>query len=233
MAYNLALVEDHDVLRGLIAEALAERGHAVSAFSCAEDLDELDSVAPIDIFLLDLNLPGEDGLTLSKRLRAAYPLAGIIMVTARVDLADRIIGYDSGADLYMPKPIEIDELCAAVESLGRRRKAQERLLSSELESQFTLNQTTLILSKSEQQSVALTPAEAQMINAFVKAPGQRLATWQVVQALGADPEQQSKGSLEVRITRLRKKLLQIGAHAGCIEAVRGEGYQLCIPLVLV
>lgn len=233
MAYNLALVEDHDVLRNLIAEALTERGHKVSAFSSAEDLDELGSVAPIDIFLLDLNLPGEDGLTLSKRLRAAYPLAGIIMVTARVDLADRITGYDSGADLYMPKPIEIDELCAAVESLGRRRNAHGRLISAESENQFTLNQTTLILSKSNEQSVALTPAEAQIINAFAKAPGQRLATWQVVQALGADPEQQSKGSLEVRITRLRKKLLQIGAHAGCIEAVRGEGYQLCIPLVLI
>ena len=81
---NVVLVEDHDVLRQLLTQALEEAHHAVVALSCAEELEDVAAGQPVDVFLVDLNLPGEDGLSLTERLRAAYPLAGII-ITLRLE----------------------------------------------------------------------------------------------------------------------------------------------------
>lgn len=226
---NLVVVEDHELLRSLICQALAQRGHQVVGLSCAEDVDSLSSVDPVDIFLVDLNLPGEDGLTLTHRLKRVYPSCGVIMVTARSDLADRVAGYDSGADIYMPKPIEVEELCAAVDSLARRMAISH----SVKDSAFELDQQALQISAPDGQVVSLSAAETQILNGFARVASQRLAIWQLLQTLDTDLDQVTKASLEVRIARLRKKLISIGAPLGCIESVRGEGYQLCIPIRVI
>lgn len=126
---NVVLVEDHDIVRQLLQQVLEEAGHQVVGLSCAEELEDEADGLPIDIFLIDLNLPGEDGLSLTERLRAAYPLAGLIVVTARSSLDDKIESYARGADLYLSKPVEAPELCAAIASLGRRRQSVGALMA--------------------------------------------------------------------------------------------------------
>lgn len=228
---NIVLVEDHDILRMMLQQALEESGHQVVALSCAEELEDEAGGRPVDIFLIDLNLPGEDGLSLTERVRTAYPLAGLIIVTARSRLEDKLEGYARGADLYLSKPLEVPELCAAVAALGKRRQRVDGLMAQQ--QTFTLSQQQMTLTKTGQVPVHLTAAESSMLVAFSRAPGQRVAYWQIAETLGLDLKNYPKSSLEVRIVRLRKKLIEAGAEAGCIEAVRRHGYQLCIPVQVV
>ena len=183
------------------------------------------------MFLIDLNLPGENGFSLTRRLRDAYPLAGLIIVTARSGLNDKLEGYAQGADLYMSKPLEVPELCAAVAALGRRRQRVQEVM--EQRQAYTLSQQQLTLTRSGRTPVNMSAAEIAMLVTFARAPGQRVAYWQIAESLGLDPQTYPKSALEVRIVRLRKKLVDAGAQSSCIEAVRGHGYQLCIALTLV
>jgi DNA-binding response OmpR family regulator len=228
---NIVLVEDHDILRLLLKQALEEAGHHVVALSCAEELEDEAGGLPVDVFLFDLNLPGEDGLSLTERVRAAYPLAGLIVVTARSRLQDKLEGYARGADLYLTKPLEVPELCAAVAAMGRR---SQRIDSLRTEQQsMTLSQLQMNLSKTGHTPVHLSASETAIVIAFSRAPGQRVAYWQIAETLGLDLQNYAKANLEVRIVRLRKKLIEAGAVDSCIEAVRGYGYQLCIAVQVV
>ena len=230
---NIVLVEDHDILRQMVQQALEEAGHRVVALSCAEELEDVAGGQPADVFLIDLNLPGEDGLSLTERVRAAYPLAGLIVVTARSGLNDKLEGYARGADLYLSKPIEVPELCAAVAAMGRRRQRVDSLLQDQDTHRFTLHQQHMRIGKNGQTEIALSASEISILVAFSRAPGQRIAYWQIAETLGLDLETYAKASLEVRIVRLRKKLVDAGAGSHCLEAIRGHGYQLCMAVQLV
>lgn len=227
---NIVLVEDHDVLRQILAQALEEAGHRVTALSCAEELEDVAGGSPADIFLIDLNLPGEDGFSLTERVRTAYPLAGLIVVTARSALEDKLEGYARGADIYLTKPLEVPELCATVAAMGRRRRRFDLATVAQQQHMFTLSQQQMTLEKTGLEPVNLTPAETAMLVTFSRAPGQRVAYWQIAETLGLDLQTYPKSSLEVRIVRLRKKLIEAGADANCLESIRNHGYQLCIPI---
>lgn len=231
-ALNIVVVEDHDSLRWLIVQALTETGHAARGLGSAEELQDFADHGAVDIFLLDLNLPGEDGLQLSKRLRAAFPLVGIIMVTARAESDDRVLGYEHGADLYLSKPFEVKELLAAVAALGRRKSLEQSSAQGPGAGHYMLNyRNMLFVGPDNLRSVSLTAAEVQLLVALVRAPAQRLDTWQLIESLGLAIDSNARGNLEVRLTRLRKKLVeQVGAPKNCLESIRREGYQLCISL---
>lgn len=117
---NIVVVEDHALLREVTVAALRELGHQVQGVDSAEALPDVLQSFAAQIVLLDLNLPGEDGVSLAQRLRRANPVLGIIMVTARAALNDKLAGYASGADLYLSKPTSVEELGAAIEALSRR-----------------------------------------------------------------------------------------------------------------
>ncbi len=117
---EIVVVEDNVALLAVTANALRLAGHSVREVGSAEEF--LSVVAPdsVDVAIIDLNLTGRDGIWLAQRLREMAPKVGIVMVTARVSLQDRMTGYGIGADIYLPKPVETGELVAAVQSLGRR-----------------------------------------------------------------------------------------------------------------
>lgn len=117
---NIIIVEDHDALREVTVSALQEMGHKVRGVACAEALNEKLRLCIPHILILDLNLPGEDGISLANRVRQIHPEIGIIMVTARKELNDRIAGYESGADIYLTKPTSLEELAVAIQALSRR-----------------------------------------------------------------------------------------------------------------
>lgn len=119
---KIVVIEDNDSLRKATVAMLTREGHLVSGLISAEDINDKVFQEKIDIFLIDLNLPGEDGISLSKRIRSSMPLAGIIMVSARNRLDERLTGYESGADIYLTKPVAPEEMLATISSLGRRIK---------------------------------------------------------------------------------------------------------------
>ena len=223
---NIIVVEDHDDLREATVEALRRLGHTVHGVACAEALDDELGGFRADLMVLDLNLPGEDGLSLSRRLRAAEPGLGIIMVTAREQVRDKVRGYEGGADIYLTKPTSPEELGGAVQALSRRIRPRAAV-SGEL----VLNPTTLQL-RGPLAAVDISDPECSLLIAFSKAGEHRLESWQMMELSGKDPDALSKSTLEVQIVRLRKKLEQAGAASPTIKVIRGTGYQLCVPIVI-
>lgn len=222
---NILLVEDHDALREVTREVLGAEGHRVLALNCAEDVAELPAGWQADIAVLDLNLPGEDGLSLARRLRQIQPGIGIVMFTVRQRLDDRLAGYDHGADIYLTKPTDAKELCATVAALGRR--LQKTGTGSE-DCRLDLSGQTL---HTPQGLLALRPAELALLQALALAPEHSLESWQLLERLGKPCDAQGKAQLEVTISRLRSRLEAHGAP-NAIRAERGKGYRLCLKIVL-
>jgi len=225
----MVVVEDHDDLRDSLVELLQLKGHQVVGLSCAEEVDDALGAAPVDVMVVDLNLPGEDGYSLARRFRAAHPQAGIVMVTARHKIADKVQGYDSGADIYLPKPVDPDELLAAVAALARKLPGQRALDGGGVSQPLTLRVMPLKL-EGPSGHEKMTDGEVAILTALARAPAQRLEVWQLLQTLGLSMDETSKSSLEVRIVRLRKKLMGVGADKNCISNIRNVGYQLCVPI---
>ena len=117
---NVIVIEDDDFLRDSIVELLNTQGHVVRGYFCADEMDQTVKYSAADLYVIDVNLPGENGFQLAARLRNGQPNAGIIMFTARTAIADRINGYKHGADVYLPKPVDPTEFLSVVEALGRR-----------------------------------------------------------------------------------------------------------------
>ncbi len=222
---TILVVEDNHDLRDTTVQVLCDEGHKACGIACAEDLPE--QCSGFDLMLIDLNLPGEDGLTLAARIRRLYPGMGLIMVTARRLPEDRRRGYDTGADIYLSKPVSFEELTAAVAALGRRLRPEDG------PAQLQLNRKGLILQGLAGQRVRLSPHEAILLAAFSTASEQRLAQWALIELLRKDSAVDPKGALELQIVRLRKKLQQAGALEPSIQAIRGWGYQLCVDIVQV
>lgn len=102
---KIALVEDNDDLKYLLCRDISGAGYAVESAGCAEDLDDLAAAAVFDVLILDINLPGENGLEIARRYKQSNPDVYIIMLTARVGTEDKVVGYQAGADIYLTKPV--------------------------------------------------------------------------------------------------------------------------------
>lgn len=227
-ALKIIVVEDHDELREVTVEALSAMGHDVRGVDCAEALDEALSEFSADMLVLDLNLPGEDGISIARRLRQAQPNTGIVMVTARDAAKDVLSGYDSGADIYLTKPTSPEELGAAIRALVRRMRP------TVLSAVDTLSLDTTVLQLKGPQGVAdVSDQESHLLSALARARDHRLETWQLLELTGKSTSATDKKALTVQIVRLRKKLTDVGAPEPTIKSIRSTGYQLCVGLEIV
>ena len=226
---NIAIVEDHDALREIMVEVLRREGHHVQGLDCAEALDDSLIRSRIDLLISDLNLPGADGYSLTRRFRAAHPLAGIIMVTARNALDDKVNGYRVGTDIYLAKPVSPDELVAAVNSVARRLNAQSAQSKPQTGTSLQFDSRRSILS-GPLGDCNLVAAESTILTALARAPDQRLEVWQLLELLNLDLDTYTKSTFEVRLARLRKKLVQVGAEKASLRVIERGVYQLAIAL---
>ena len=175
--------------------------------------------------IVDLNLPGEDGLSLAQRVRRMQPRIGIVMVTARALPSQRQEGYAKGADIYMTKPVTLEELIAAIDALARRLDPVETAPDA-----LELDQARLTLRGPAGTPVSLTPSEAALVAAFGLAVNQRLEKWQIIEALKRDDADDPVAALELVIVRLRKKIRRAGIADDAVRVIRNWGYQLCVPV---
>lgn len=226
---RIGIVEDNDDLRDSLTEVLRSLGHLVTAFTCAEDTADLTVTEAIDLMLLDLNLPGEDGLSLAARLKRVQPGLRVIMMSTRTAVDERVRGYEIGADLYLPKPVSESELIAAVRALARRIVSETREAARDRSALLQLSVQTLEL-RGPHSTIAVNATESALLLALARAPGQRLEFWQLLQATGEDTTEATLANLPVRMTRLRGKLTQAGCAASALKALRSSGYQLCVDL---
>lgn len=223
---KITVIEDNDDLRDLLARDISRAGYLVNTAESAEDLDDLVARSVMDILILDLNLPGEDGLSIARRYKRSNPDLYIIMLTARGREQDRIAGYDSGADLYLTKPISSIELMAAIGSVSRRLLKRHDQLDVEL------NVRTMTLTGVK--PVELNRQEIVILKALNESPDGNLPYFRLLELCGeTDLNELSKAALEVRVVRLRKKLSDAGLEGKGIRAIRGEGYQLLSRIKIV
>lgn len=225
-ALTILVVEDYAVLREAMVDVLTRAGHRVLGVAMAEDVDDEPIGCLPDMYVIDLNLPGEDGLSLVRRIRASAPATKIVLATARTAISDRVAGYAAGADIYLSKPVDPEELVAIAQSLSERPPGRGGNSAHKL----VLLSPKMML-QGPQAQAALTQAEVLLLGALARAPDQSLEHWQVAQHLGADGVV-SKDSQEVRLGRLRKKLIACGAAAPAIKAIRGHGYKLLCDVEL-
>lgn len=147
---------------------------------------------------------------------------GIIIISARTDLDDKVIGYDSGADLYITKPVVFAELTAAIRRFARRHEAAKLDKVSDTQ-QLVLDKLELT---GQAGMVKLTVTEAMLLTALARAPAGKLETWQIAEMLDVEMNETMKASITVRIARLRKKMQDAGAQGIVIESIRNVGYQI-------
>ena len=218
---SIFVVEVHDLMREATVAALRGMGHTVAS---ARALDDASPVTGTDILLL--SVPHADALGQVRRLRAAQPGVGIVVISAGAHEDDLVSAYQSGADLVLSKPASLDEVCAAVRALERR---MHPLAPSAW--QCTLNTATLQLQGPEA-NINVSDSECLLLVAFAQSVEQRLSNEQMTVIAARGGAAVSKTTLEVQIVRLRKKLEQAGALAPNIKSIRGMGYQLCVPVVV-
>lgn len=223
---NIAIIEDHKALREIFEDHLLGDGYSVFSGFSAEDLDGYFASNRADVLILDLNLPGEDGLSITKRYRQAYPAIQIILLTVRAEAKDKIVGYDSGADLYLPKPISAEELSAAVNSVKRRL-----LKDGAYQDVVKLDLLRKMLIR-HNMKVKLGSAEALILKGLIEAPNRSLEYWQILELLSLDVTEKNKGNLGVYIHRLNKKLSEVGVPEPSIQSLWKLGYQLTESMVI-
>ena len=168
---RVALVEDDPLLRKELHFHLKQQGFLVFAVQNGKSLDELLMTEPLDALVLDLSLPGEDGIAIADRIRRSIPGMGIVMLTARSALPDRIRGYEAGADVYLNKPVSPEELTLTLLSVVRRVKKIDEVPA------WTLDlQNRSIYGPEPWQKVFLTNSERALLLALAQAPSHMLET---------------------------------------------------------
>ena len=223
------VIDDDEALRALLLRYLGEQGFAVRGLADAQALNAaLAEAALPDVFLLDLMLPGEDGLSIARRLRAASHTP-IIMLSARGEDLDRIIGLEVGADDYLPKPFNPRELLARIRAVLRRvssaenvpLKAANVLEHAGFRMDLDVHQCWL-----EGVELALTEGEFQLLRVFMQHPRKLLSRDVLLDALRGLEHSAFDRSMDVRMARLRRKIEPDPAHPRYLLTIRGEGYVL-------
>jgi DNA-binding response OmpR family regulator len=223
------LVVDDDVrLRDLLTRYLAEQGFQVAALPDTRQLDRKLQRDPPHLLVLDLMLPGEDGLAVCRRLRAAGETVPIIMLTAKGEDVDRIVGLEMGADDYLPKPFNPRELVARIQAVLRRHRERAAPGAPTTEGRVAFGGHVLDLAARtlarSGTTTTLTTGEFALIRVFARHPRQPLAREKLMLlARGRDHEVFDR-AIDVQVSRLRKLVEPDPANPRYIQTVRGFGY---------
>lgn len=232
---NIAIVEDDIILREELGNFLQAQGHVVHELVSGTALADLVQETPLDILILDLNLPGQSGFDIAHQCRQDNPNLGIIILSARTAHLDRITSYQQGADIYIPKPCPPDELLAALGSLARRVKPPHA------SDNWALDPLRHVLTDTRgMATIQLLVVETAIIKLLARAPKHQLSADDlcvfIAEATSAQEMRDplSRRALENRISRLRKKFaLHATGETTLIRSIRGEGYQLCVPVTVL
>ncbi len=225
---HLLIVDDDERIRGLLQKFLIRSGFLVSSARDAAHADRILSGLDFDLIVLDVMMPGEDGISYCKRLREAREDLPILLLTAKGETQDRISGLEAGADDYLSKPFEPKELLLRINSILRRMPAQETI--DVAPKVLSLGQLRYDIEKGTmwdgETPVRLTATEAQLMRIFSAQPGEALSRAKLVEDLGRDGGQAQERAVDVQITRLRRKLEVDPKQPRYLQTVRGAGYML-------
>lgn len=227
---HLLVVDDDREIRRLLEEYLEQSGYRVTAVADGKAMRRALESHRIDLAILDLMLPGEDGLSLCRELRARSNLP-VLMLTARGSEVDRIVGLEMGADDYLAKPFNPRELLARIKSILRRAKSLPPNLEADEIAAYRFAGWTLDLATRNAVApdglvVPLSGAEFRLLQVFLEHPQRVLSRDQLLELVAGRETIAFDRSVDVLIGRLRKRLRDDGKEPTLIKTVRGEGYVL-------
>jgi two-component system phosphate regulon response regulator OmpR len=226
----VCIVDDDAAVRETFGDYLQLHGLAVELLDGGPALRERLGRPPSpDVVLLDITMPGEDGLSLARHVREVAD-AGIIMVTARGDTIDRVVGLELGADDYLAKPVELRELLARIRALLRRSARPAETTAASAESlrvgDMTLHLAARRLTDAAGRVIPLTAMEFDLLRALAERPGQVLSRDRLLELAHKDALDPFDRSIDIRIARLRRKIERDPARPALLKTVRGVGYVL-------
>lgn len=223
---HVLLVEDDREIRMMVARFLEKRGLRVSAAGDAKSMDRLMRASKIDMIVLDLMLPDEDGLSICRRVRAASSLP-IIMLTASGDPVARVVGLEMGADDYVPKPFEPNELLARIKAVLRRSSTSGQTAEQPTAMRFCgwrINAVTRNLHNPEGSRVVLTSAEFDLLLAFCRHSQRTLTRDQLLDLSQGRSGTPLDRSVDILVSRIRRKIESSPRDPEFIKTVRSGGY---------
>ena len=224
---HILIVDDDERIRALLQKFLSRQGYWVTpARDAAHARRILDGLA-FDLIVIDVMMPGEDGLSLTRSLRETDPTP-ILLLTARGGPDDRISGLEAGADDYLPKPFEPRELVLRINAILRRVPREEPV--KEAPKTLQLGAIRYDLTRGEMwegdRLIRLTATEAALMRIFSKSPNEPISRGRLVSDLGRDDGQAQERAVDVQITRLRRKIEADPKQPRYLQTVRGAGYML-------
>jgi DNA-binding response OmpR family regulator len=235
---HVLVVDDDPSVRTMIADYLGDNEIEVTGLANGREIAEVLKRESIDLLVLDLRLPGEDGMQIARRLREDSQLP-IIMLTGRKDEADRVMGLELGADDYLTKPFSPRELLARIRALLRRARAQETVADGLQKVRayrfagFELNVRLRRLTAPEGRSIALTNSEFNLLAAFLASPQRVLSRDQLLGLSRLHDDEVYDRAVDVQVGRLRKKVQPGEGSPELIRTERGAGYVLTVAVEIV
>lgn len=224
--HHVLIVEDDAVTRARIAAYFESENYRVSQSEDGNDVARMVTESAIDVVLLDIKLPGNDGLQIARELSEKTDV-GIILVTARDDEVDRIVGLEIGADDYVTKPFNPRELLTRVKNLIRRKQSDQSRLHKQRSKTFsgwTLDLSRRCLSSNTQDKLSLTRGEFELLVTFLEHPGKILHREWLMEKVTHRVWSPNERTIDVLVLRLRNKIEQDSHAPQIILTVHGEGY---------
>jgi len=227
--FHILAIDDDPSMRQMIADYLADNDILVTVAESGKEIAEIMARDTIDLLILDLKLPGEDGMQIARRLRDESDVP-IIMLTGRKDEADRVMGLELGADDYLTKPFSPRELLARIRALLRRSRARETVADSLSRIRayrfagWELNVRLRRLRSPEGETIPTTNSEFNLLVAFLAAPQRVLSREQLLELSRLHDDEVYDRSIDVQVGRLRRKIELKGSSTPLIRTERGAGY---------
>ena len=222
-APHILVVDDDQRLRDLLLRYLNNQGCLVVTAENAEKAEALLQRLHVDIVILDVMMPGDDGVTLTKRLKPEYPNLPILMLTARGETEFRIEGLEAGVDDYLSKPFDPKELWLRVQAILKRSGFGKNQVKENKIGEYSFDKDKRLLRSEGGETIALTESEVALLDLLISSGGEILDRYTLSDKLGLDANERT---IDVQITRLRKKIEPDPKTPVFLQTVRGKGYVL-------
>ena len=225
---HLLIVDDDERIRSLLQQFLVQCDYLVSTAEDAKPARTLLSAIEFDLIILDVMMPGQDGISFTAELRNLQNNTPILLLTARGETEDRIKGLEAGADDYLPKPFEPKELLLRINAILRRMPdlKEDQMMPKTL----SLGHLKYDVARNElwegDNQIRLTTTESQLMKIFTSALGEPISRVDLVTSLGRDVSSAQDRAIDVQITRLRRKIEVNPGQPRYLQTVRGAGYML-------
>jgi two-component system phosphate regulon response regulator OmpR len=225
---HLLIVDDDERIRSLLQQFLIQSNYLVSTAEDAEQARKLLSAIEFDLIILDVMMPGQDGISFTAKLRKLQNKTPVLLLTARGETEDRIKGLEAGADDYLPKPFEPKELLLRINAILRRMPdlKEDQMMPKTL----SFGNLSYDVARNElwegANQIRLTTTESQLMKIFTSVLGEPISRADLVASLGRDVSSSQDRAIDVQITRLRRKIEVNPSQPRYLQTVRGAGYML-------